>query len=443
MEKQTTNCEHCLARKSGRSRRSHSHPSIIGDRLPWPSSMLHCYPSARYDPALMSGETRDRSWRRTSLLFLGHFINDGYGSFFAPLLPLLIDRLDLSLAMAGIMATTRILINSFTQPIFGHIVDRMERPLLVALGPILTICAMSMIGMVTRSSQLFFVLIIGGIGTALFHPAAAALVGGLKGAGNRGLMMAFFSAGGTMGGAAAPVLIIPFIAMFGTTRTPFLIIPGLAVLLVFTLFLRGNLPIREERSHERMRIRNIPKPLALLWVIIVLRGMAAVTFSNFLAVLVTEKGGSHLLGGAAISIFLITGSLGGLMAGRLSDRFGRKVVIFTTILLATPFLLIFLHGPTWAMLPSLALAGVFLISSTPVGIVAAQETLPGKTGLVSGLVMGMAWGVAGLALMPVGFLADRYGLISVMTWIALLPLAAAFLALFYHDAKRSCVASNK
>jgi len=57
--------------------------------------------------------------------------------------------------------------------------------------------------------------------------------------------------------------------------------------------------------------------------------------------------------------------------------------------------------------------------------------------------MGMAWGVAGLALMPVGFLADRYGLISVMTWIALLPLAAAFLALFYHDAKRSCVASNK
>ncbi len=385
---------------------------------------------------LMSGEIHDRSWRRTSLLFLGHFINDGYGSFFAPLLPLLIDRLDLSLAMAGIMGTTRILINSFTQPIFGQIVDRMERPFFVALGPVLTICAMSMIGTVTRSSQLFLVLIVGGIGTALFHPAAAALVGGVKGAGNRGVMMALFSAGGTMGAALAPVIIIPFIASFGSTRTPFLIIPGLAVILAFALSLRGNLPIREEHSHERMHIGDFPKPLVLLWVIIVLRGMAGVTFSNFLAVLVTERGGSHLLGGAAISIFLITGALGGLLAGRISDRVGRKAVIFTTILLTAPFLLLFLHGPSWVMLPSLAIAGLFLFSSTPVGIVAAQEILPGKAGLVSGVVMGMAWGVAGLALMPVGWLADRYGLVSVMTWMALLPLVAAILALFYHDTNR-------
>ena len=184
-----------------------------------------------------------------------------------------------------------------------------------------------------------------------------------------------------------------------------------------------------------MLIRDIPKPLALLWVIIVLRSMTGVTFSNFLAVTVTEKGGSHLLGGAAISIFLISGALGGLLAGRISDRVGRKVVIFTTILLAAPFLLVFLHGPTWSMLPSLALGGLFLFSSTPVGIVAAQEILPGKTGLVSGVVMGMAWGVAGLSLVPVGWLADRYGLVSVMTWIALLPLLAAILALFFDDAE--------
>jgi len=384
----------------------------------------------------MSGETRDRSWRRTSLLFLGHFINDGYGGLFAPLLPLLIDRLDLSLAMAGLMGTTLILVNSFTQPVFGHIVDRTDRPLLVAVGPVLTICAMSLIGMVTTSAQLFLVLIIGGIGTALFHPAAAVLVGGAKGARNSGSLMAFFSSGGTMGAAAAPVLIIPFIAAYGSARTPLLIIPGLAVVLVFVLFLRDNLPLREEKSQEKMRIKNIPRPLAVLWGIIVLRGMAGVAFSNFLAVLVTEKGGSHLVGGAAISTFLITGALGGLLAGRLSDRFGRKVVIFTTILLASPFLLLFLHGPTWSMLPSLALAGLFLFSSTPVGIVAAQEILPGKSGLVSGLVMGMAWGVAGLTLMPVGFFADRYGLVSVMTWMALIPLAAAILALFYHDPKR-------
>ena len=383
----------------------------------------------------MSEEQQRSTWRRTGLLFLGHLMNDGYGSFFAPLLPLLINRLDLSLAMAGLMGTTRILVNSFTQPVFGHIVDHTDRPLLVAVGPALTICAMALIGTVTSSLQLFLVLIIGGIGTAIFHPAAAALASGGKDTMNRGVLMALFSAGGTMGAALAPITIIPFIAAYGSARTPFLIIPGLAVIIFFALSLRGNLPIKQERSHKRMRLKSIPRSFAVLWGIIVLRGMAGVTFSNFLAVLVTAKGGSDFLGGAAISVFFITGALGGLTAGKLSDRFGRKVVIFTTILLSAPFLLIFLHGPTWAMFPSIALAGLFLFSSTPVGIVAAQEILPGKTGLVSGLVMGMAWGIAGLTLMPVGWLADRYGLISVMTWIAFLPLVAALLTLFYHDGK--------
>ena len=95
-----------------------------------------------------------------------------------------------------------------------------------------------------------------------------------------------------------------------------------------------------------MHIDDFPKPLVLLWVIIVLRGMAGATFSNFLAVLVTDREGSHLLGGAVISTFFIMGALGEFIAGKTSDHIWRKLVIFTTILLAAPFLLIFLHGPT-------------------------------------------------------------------------------------------------
>ncbi len=345
---------------------------------------------------------------------------------------MLIDRLDLSLGMAGVMGTVRVLINSFTQPVFGQFVDRVNRPLLVALGPILTISAMSMIGIVTTPAHLFLVLIMSGIGTALFHPAAAVLVSG-DGTKNRGSLMALFSAGGTIGAAIAPVLIVPFISAYGSDNTFYLMIPGLAVVAFFAFFLRKNLPFKEPYKHQRFTFKNIPPALALLWGIVLLRGMAAVAFSNFLAVLVTERGESQLVGGAAISTFLVSGALGGLLAGRFSDRFGRKVVILTTVLLATPFLLIFLYGPTWVMLPSLAFAGFFLFSSTPVGIVAAQEILPGKAGLVSGLMMGFAWGTAGLALMPVGFFADIYGLGNVMTWIAILPFIAAILTLFYHD----------
>jgi FSR family fosmidomycin resistance protein-like MFS transporter len=103
------------------------------------------------------------------------------------------------------------------------------------------------------------------------------------------------------------------------------------------------------------------------------------------------------------------------------------------MLLATPFLLAFLYAPRSLHLPFLALAGVFLYASNPVGIVAAQECLPGRTGLVTGLVMGFAWGIGGLALGPLGRLADLYGLVPVMTWIGFLPLLSAILVLFYRE----------
>jgi FSR family fosmidomycin resistance protein-like MFS transporter len=95
------------------------------------------------------------------------------------------------------LVTVRILLNSLTQPALGHLIDRINMPLLVVVGPLLTVCAMSLIGRVGSFEQLTVLMIVAGIGTALFHPAAAALVaaGGGK---NRGLMMAFFSSGGLL-----------------------------------------------------------------------------------------------------------------------------------------------------------------------------------------------------------------------------------------------------
>jgi FSR family fosmidomycin resistance protein-like MFS transporter len=381
----------------------------------------------------MSRETQETTWKRTGLLFLGHLLNDGYGSFFAPLLPLLIERLDLSLAMAGMLGTARILVNSLAQPGLGLLVDRVQRPFLVVVGPLLTVCAMSLIGRVGNFEQLAVLMVIAGLGTALFHPAAASLVAA-GGGNNRGLVMAFFSAGGTLGGALAPLLIVTFVGTAGLTNTPWLVAPGLLILVLFTLPLRHTLPPTSgKKKQEKMRFRTIPRPLVLLWSVIVLRSMATTSFSSFLAVLITARGASAFSGGAAISVFLFSGALGGFLAGNLSDRFGRKVVIFTTLILATPFLLLFLYGPPNLSLLFVVAAGLCIFASTPVGVVAAQELLPGKTGLVSGLVMGLAWGVGGLALTPVGWLADRFGLVSVMTGVALLPLLAGGLTLFYHD----------
>ena len=376
--------------------------------------------------------TTSPPWRRTTLLFLGHFLNDGFASFFAPLLPLLIDRLDLSLALAGALGTARIVANSLLQPGLGHLVDRVQRPWLVVAGPLMTVVAMGLIGRVGAFPHLLVLMLISGVGTALFHPAAAALVAAGRPK-RHGMLMAFFSSGGTLGGAVAPIVIVAFVERFSLLRTPWMILPGLLLLVAVALPLRRVLPPTERRDVHRARLRELPSRLVLLWFVIVLSSTCSTAFSTFLAVLITERGGSALVGGAAISVYLLTGALAGFVAGNLSDRFGRKRVILTALVLATPFYVLFLYGPIAAAIPFIAAAGVFGLASVPVGVVAAQECLPGRTGLVSGLVMGFAWGVGGLALTPIGWLSDRFGLVAVMTVVAFLPLAAAALMASYRE----------
>lgn len=383
----------------------------------------------------MSPERPERHWMRTGLLFLGHAVNDGYGGFFAPLLPLLIERLDLSLALAGFLGTVRVLTNSVLQPSLGLFIDRARRPSLVVVGPLLTVGAMSLIGGVQTVTHLLLILLVAGIGTALFHPAAASLVTSARPA-RAGAMMALFSAGGTVGAGLAPIAIVAFTAAFSLERTPWLIVPGIALVAAFAIPLARTAPARSSEAQMPAIRTPLPPRLAILWMAIVLACLGAIAFSTFLAVLVTARGGSAWTGGAAVSAYLIGAAALEFLAGSLSDRHGRKAVMMGSLVLATPVLLAFLYAPAALLLPLAALGGGLSLAYSPVGIVAAHECAPGRRGLVSGLVMGLAWGVGGLALTPIGWLADHYGLIRVMTYVAFLPLAAAVVLIFYREPAR-------
>ena len=380
----------------------------------------------------MTQPSPNHVWRRTAYLFTGHLLNDGFGAFLAPLLPLLIQRLDLSLALAGLLGTARIVINSLLQPGLGHLVDRVQRPWLVIIGPVLSVITMSFIGRASSYGLLLIIMIIAGVGTALFHPAAAALVA----AGNhkrRGLMMAFFSSGGTLGGVLAPLVIVAYTQAFDLGNTPWLLIPGLALVVAFALPLRRVLPNATRKEHEAFHLGSLPRKFVLLWSVLALRSLSATAFSSFLAVLVIQRGGSAWAGGIAISTFWFAGAAGSFLAGHLSDRWGRKAVILGSMAVASPLYFLFLHGPASLLLPAIALAGLFDLSATPVGVVAAQECIPGRTGVASGLVMGLAWGVGGIALYPIGWLADQFGIITVMSYVALIPLIGAGLMSLYKE----------
>ena len=381
----------------------------------------------------MPKNTSREPWQSILPLFLGHLVNDSYVSFLAPLLPLLIQQLGLSLTMAGFLATLLASTSSFLQPVFGHFVDRAKRPLPIIAGPLLTVCAMALIGTTRSYWQLIILLVLAGIGTSLFHPigATSTALSGLK---SRGFTMAVFSLGGGLGEAIGPLAIVAYVGAFGITRTPWLILPALVLLAWIASAAIRHRPAHAIRTESRsLSLRSLPPMLLLLWSAVVLRSVTDAAFYSFLAVLITNRGASALAGGAGISVFLFTGSIGGLIGGRLADKLGSKWVIFTGVTLATPFFLLFLHGPAPFSLLFIGAAGLFTFATLPVGIVAAQQLLPKKMGFASGLVMGLPWGIAGLALTPIGWLGDLLGLVPVITGVAFLPLVSAALLLFYRD----------
>ena len=159
---------------------------------------------------------------------------DGFGNILAPLLPLLILNLNLSLAAAGTLQMFFQLANSVAQLGFGYIADRWRPRLLLLAGPVLCVTTITLIGLAPDPVTLTLVLVLGGLGGAAFHPPAAALVHRFSGK-QRGMAMSTHITSGTVGQAMAPLVFAPFVQQFGLRSTPLLMIPALMSLLFFLL----------------------------------------------------------------------------------------------------------------------------------------------------------------------------------------------------------------
>ena len=372
-----------------------------------------------------------------------HFIVDGFGNILAPLLPLLIVNLNLSLAAAGTLQMCFQLANSVAQLGFGHIADRWRPRLLLLVGPVLCVTTITLIGLAPDPITLAGVLVVGGLGGAAFHPPAAALVHRFSGE-QRGIAMSTHITCGTVGQAMAPLVFAPFVQQFGLGATPVLMIPALAVL--FLVLLR-RIPVfdRLQEHHDAggiAALRPYARPLTLLYFIVVLRTLTAMSFSTFVPVLLTRRGLSLAQAGTAVSIYLIAVGLGGFFGGPSADRFGARRVIILSLVSCVPFLIVapMLHG--WLFVVVLAMGGFLLQSTLPVNVTFAQLLAPISAATVSSLMMGFAWGTGGLSVPLVGMMADRYGIERALTMMSTLPLVAALLAISLPSGKPAHVSAR-
>jgi MFS transporter, FSR family, fosmidomycin resistance protein len=363
------------------------------------------------------------------LLASTHFLVDGFGNMYAPLLPLLIPKLDLSLTAAGTLAMCYQMANSVAQLGFGHIADRWRPRVLLIAGPIVAVSILSLVGPSPNVWTLGAVLIVGGLGGAAFHPPAAALVHRLAGH-RQGLAMSFHITGGSLGFSLGPLLFAPFAEAYGLQWTPVLILPAL---LLLALFLR-NVP-RIDRLHDRHEVggfsalRPYAKPLTLLYLIVVVRTLTAISFSTFMPVMLTRRGMSVSEAGTAVAAYLFSASIGGFLGGPLADKWGARRVIILSLVLAVPFLAIAPTLSGWTFVAVLSLGGFLLQSTLPVNVTFGQMIAPISAATVSSLMMGFAWGTGGLSVPFVGMLGDRIGIERALVIMAFMPLAAAALAL--------------
>jgi len=374
---------------------------------------------------------KDRGWLglHTSIWKVAstHVVVDAYTNIYAPMLPLLIPHLDLSLASAGMLAMCFQMANSVSQLGFGALADRWRPQLLVIVGPLVAVVVLSLIGLATTPFTLGVILVLGGLGGAAFHPPAAALVYKLADH-RKGLAMSAHLSGGSLGFAFAPVLFAPLIAYMGLRYSPLIMIPGL---LALSWTLRQVPPMPLPARHERSTwatLRPAARPLTLLYFTIVLRTATTYGFMIFTPTLLTRQGYSIAEASGAVSLYLFASGIGGFLGGPLSDRLGARRVIVWTLIAAVPFMALAPHLPPLGFTAMLAIGGLLLQSTLPISVTFAQSFVTGGAATVSSLMMGFAWGMGSLTVPLIGIGADRYGIEPTLAVVAFIPLLAAALA---------------
>jgi MFS transporter, FSR family, fosmidomycin resistance protein len=356
-----------------------------------------------------------------------HFIVDGYGNILAPLLPLLLVRLDLTLAAAGTLTMLFQLAASVSQVGFGHLADRWRPRALLMIGPLVSVGVLSLAGAATSTPMLAAILMIGGLGGAAFHPPAAALAYRLGGT-RAGLAMSVHITGGSLGFSLGPLLFAPFAQRFGLEWTPLLALPGLIVIGVL-LARVPHFSFPHAAGQGLAALRPVARPLTLLYSIVVLRTLTSLSFATFMPVMLTRHGLSVAYAGTAVAIYLFASGIGGFLGGPAADRFGPRRVIALSLLLAAPFLLAASLSTGWPFVVLVAIGGFFLQSTLPVNVTFGQALAPVSAATVSSLMMGFAWGSGGLSVPFVGMAADRIGIEAALGALSLVPIAAAALAL--------------
>jgi FSR family fosmidomycin resistance protein-like MFS transporter len=241
-----------------------------------------------------------------------------------------------------------------------------------------------------------------------------------------------FISSGTAGLAVGPTYFSAVSGRLGLLGTHWAALPGLALSAILLLFLRpAHHPMKARPRFDWEPLRAVRKPMTILFQLVFIRSIVQINFTQFLPLyLHTERGYSLTSASLNLTLYLGTGAIGGVIGGNLADRFGGRRVILFSMIASAPFLALFVFTSGWISTVALATSGLILLCTNPVNVVLAQQLAPSQTGTVSALMMGFAWGTAGLVFIPLtGWISDLFSMQTAFVALTAFPLLGFLLAL--------------
>ncbi len=350
----------------------------------------------------------------------GHFIHDTYAAFIAPLLPLIIDKLSISLYQAGALWGF-VQIPALLNPFIGYLADKISLRYFIILAPAITATLMSSLGLAPNYFILALLLFVAGISVALFHAPAPAMVSQISGK-QLGRGMSYFMAGGELGRTIGPLLAVWAVSIWTLEGYYRVMILGWAASVVLYWRLH-NIPAR---SGQRQSIKEMFPAARRLFVplvgVVIPRQFMTTALAVYLPIFMHQEGASLLVAGASLSIWELAGVIGALTGGILSDKLGRNVVLVVAMVISPILMLAFLNVQGWLLVPILLALGFTTLSTAPVLLALVQEHLPHNRALANGLFLTMTFLIRPVAALILGFIGDNFGLRSAYYWSVVISL---------------------
>jgi FSR family fosmidomycin resistance protein-like MFS transporter len=344
---------------------------------------------------------------------LAHMAHDIYTSFLAPILPLIIAKLGISLSMAGMLSVIQ-KIPSLFNPLVGIMADNIKLRYFVIFAPAITTVSMSLIGLAPNFLMLAVLLFITGISSTLFHVPSPVMIRHISG-NKLGMGMSFFMVGGELARTLGPLIIVAAVTQWGLEGTWRLIPFGLVSSAVLFFKLR-KIDIRDDFRKKRDSLsyartwKKFSSTFLILGMIIFFRGAMKSALTLYLSVYLTGKGNSLWFSGIALSLIQFAGVIGTLTAGTLSDRVGRRTSMLVITLAAPVMMWLFLHSRGIFTFPILIFTGFFLMAPGPVMLAIVQELDTEHRAFVNGIYMTLSFALSSLMLLLVGFSSDHLGM---------------------------------